>query len=162
MLRRLFLSLVLLAAAFAQSGAEAQRERRPPYWVSLQANDALMRTGPAQTYPAIWRYVRRGLPLRVVGTQPNWRRVQDPDGAVGWVMVRLLSDVRTALVTGTEPRPIHDRPSDDARIRYRAEPGVVGRIESCEAGWCAFDVGGRRGYIRQAHVWGTDADEAVE
>jgi SH3-like domain-containing protein len=161
MLRRFILSAFLAGAALVQTGAQAQRERQPPYWVSLQANDALMRSGPAQTYPAVWRYVRRGLPMRVVATQPNWRKVQDPLGAQGWIMVRLLSDQRTALVTGAEPRPMHEEADEAAPVRFRAEPGVVGRIEGCEAGWCEFDVQGRRGFIRQAHVWGTDPNETI-
>ncbi|HEX8643108.1 MAG TPA: SH3 domain-containing protein [Allosphingosinicella sp.] len=162
MLRRILLCLTLGSAALLQSGAAAQSERQPPYWVSLQANDALMRSGPAQTYPAVWRYVRRGLPMRVVATQPSWRKVQDPLGAQGWIMVRLLSDVRTALVTGAEPRPMHEEADEASRIRYRAEPGVIGRIVGCEAGWCELDVGGRRGFIRAEHVFGIDPNETVE
>jgi SH3-like domain-containing protein len=162
MFRRLILTAIVAAGAFAQSGALAQRDRPAPYWVSLQANDALMRSGPAQTYPAVWRYVRRGLPMRVIATQPNWRKVQDPLGATGWIMRPLLSDVRTALVTGAEPRPVHEQPSDGARIRYRAEPGAVGRIEGCEGGWCEIDFAGRHGFIRQAQIWGTDPNEVVD
>ncbi|HEX8654159.1 MAG TPA: SH3 domain-containing protein [Allosphingosinicella sp.] len=162
MLKRALIVLVLALGAFVQTGAEAQRERRPPYWVSITASDALMRSGPAQTYPAVWRYVRRGLPMRVVATQPNWRRLQDPEGATGWMMVRLLSDVRTALVTGSEPRPMHERPEAESRVRYRAEAGVVGRIEGCAAGWCELDVAGRRGFIRAEHIWGVGPDEEVD
>jgi len=162
MLRRIILSILVAGAALVQTGAEAQRERQPPYWVSLQANDALMRSGPAQTYPAVWRYVRRGLPMRVVATQPSWRKLQDPNGGTGWVMVRLLSDIRTALVTGTERRPMHEQPSEGSRVRYLAQPGVVGRIENCEAGWCELDVSGRRGFIRAAHIWGVDPNETVD
>lgn len=161
MLKRLFFATLVAAAALVQSGAEAQRERQPPYWVSVTAGDALMRTGPAQTYPAVWRYRRRGLPMRVVATHPNWRKLQDPEGATGWMMVRLLSDVRTALVTGGEPRPMHASADSASRVRYLAEPGVVGRIEGCSAGWCEVDVGGRRGFIRAEHVWGVDANEEV-
>ena len=159
--RRIPLCLTLAFAALLQTGAEAQGERAPPYWVSLQANDALMRSGPAQTYPALWRYVRRGLPMRVVATHPNWRKLQDPDGATGWVMVRLLSDDRTALVTGGEPRPMHERADAGSRVRYRVEPGVVGRVQGCAAGWCELDVGGRRGFIRADHVWGIDPGEEI-
>lgn len=163
MSRRFILSaLAVAAASLLQSGAGAQRERTPPYWVSLSANDALMRSGPAQTYPAQWRYLRRGLPMRVVGTQPNWRKVRDPEGAEGWIMVRLLSDQRTALVTGGEPRPMHAEASDGAPVRYRAEPGVVGRIQGCEAGWCELDVDGRRGFIREGHIFGVDRNESVD
>ncbi len=49
MLRKALLLLALLAGALVQTGAAAQRERQPPYWVSIQASDALVRTGPAQT-----------------------------------------------------------------------------------------------------------------
>jgi SH3-like domain-containing protein len=130
--------------------------------VSISASDALMRSGPAQTYPAVWRYVRRGLPMRVVATQPNWRKLQDPMGATGWMMVRLLSDARTVLVTGTEPRPMHERADPASRVRYLAEPGLVGGIEGCSGGWCEIDVAGRRGFIRAGHVWGVDANEEVD
>jgi SH3-like domain-containing protein len=162
MVRRVLFGLALALSALVQTGAEAQRDRQPPYWVSIQANDALMRTGPGQNYPAVWRYVRRGLPMRVVQTQPNWRRLQDPEGATGWMLGRLLSEVRTGLVIGTEARPMHVEPNEGARIRYRAEPGVVGRIESCANGWCEFDVAGRRGFIREDQLWGVDANEAVD
>ena len=162
MQKRLSLALVLALAAPVQTGAEAQRERQPPYWVSITSSDALMRSGPGQTYPALWRYVRRGLPMRVVETYPSWRKVQDPEGATGWMMVRLLGDVRTALVTGTEPRPMHERPDGSSRVRYLAEPGVIGGIEACAGGWCELDVAGRRGFIRAEHIWGVEPDEEVD
>jgi SH3-like domain-containing protein len=162
MFRRVLLSLIVAVAALAQTSAQAQRERQPPYWVSISAGDALMRTGPGQNYPAVWRYVRRGMPMRVVETYPNWRKLQDPEGATGWMLVRLLSDTRTAMVTGAEPRPLHASADDGAQVRYRAEPGVIGRIEGCESGWCEIDVDGRRGFIRTTFLWGVGAEEAVD
>jgi SH3-like domain-containing protein len=162
MFRRFILSTFVAAAALVQASAQAQRERQPPYWVSLSANDALMRTGPAQTYPAQWRYVRRGLPMRVIAVQPSWRKVQDPLGAQGWIMVRLLSDQRTALVVGAEPRPMHAEADEGSPVRFRVEPGVVGNIEGCEAGWCELDVQGRRGFIRASFIFGTDPNETVD
>ena len=162
MLNRALFAIVLALGLLVQPGAEAQRERQPPYWVSVSAGDALMRTGPAETYPALWRYRRRGLPMRVIETYPNWRKVRDPEGATGWMMVRLLSDVRTALVTGDEPRPLHESADAGSRVRYLAEPGVVGRIQGCSAGWCELDVAGRGGFIRAEHVWGVEPDEEVD
>ena len=162
MLRRLVFGLLIAFSALAQTGAEAQRERQPPYWASISATRAMMRSGPGQNYPAVWLYVRADLPVRVVETYPSWRKVQDPDGASGWMLVRLLSDQRTALVTGTEPRAMHDEPNQDARVRYLAEPGVVGRISRCSNGWCRLEVGGKAGFIRTEHIWGTDPDETVE
>ncbi|HEY0149802.1 MAG TPA: SH3 domain-containing protein [Allosphingosinicella sp.] len=154
--------LVLLPFSFAVTAADAQRDREPPYWASISATKALMRTGPGRNYPASWLYVRADLPIRVVETYPNWRKVQDPTGTTGWMLQRLLSDQRTAIVTGNEPKAMHESPEEGSRIRFRAEPGVVGRLSKCADGWCRFEVGGRDGYMRAADFWGSDPGEQLD
>lgn len=151
----------LLFMSLAVGAAQAQDERETPYWASISAGKAMMRTGPGKNYPATWLYLRADLPIRVVETYPGWRKVEDPEGEQGWMLQRLLSDTRTALVTGNAPRPMHEKPSSSARVRYRAEPGVVGRLSDCRGGWCRLDVGGRTGYIRTGHFWG-GAEEGGE
>jgi SH3-like domain-containing protein len=130
-------ALALLATAGAHA---ADSEKKPPYWGSIAAGKALMRTGPGRNYPGTWLYVRPDLPVRVLETYPNWRKIRDADGATGWMLQRLLSDTRTALVTGAEPRPLHEGPDDHTPVVYRAEPGVVGRLSRCGGGWCMFDA----------------------
>ncbi|MBV8688359.1 MAG: hypothetical protein JOZ90_15820 [Alphaproteobacteria bacterium] len=151
-----------LALTLTVASAEAQTERKPPYWASISASKAAMRTGPGRNYPMTWIFQRRDLPIKVVETYPNWRKVQDPDGATGWMLQRLLSDERTALITGTEARPLHEAPQEGSRIRYRAEPGVVGHLSKCARGWCLFDVGGRQGYVRQDQLWGVEPGETLD
>ena len=152
------LALVLVLTALAPA-AIAQNERKTPYWASISAGEALMRTGPGKNYPATWRYRRADLPIKVLQVQPSWRKIQDPDGATGWMLVNLLSDTRTALVTGPEPRPMRETAGENGRVRYLAEPGVVGRLTSCSNNWCELDVRGRRGFISADHVWGVDPGE---
>ncbi|HEX8378990.1 MAG TPA: SH3 domain-containing protein [Allosphingosinicella sp.] len=157
---------VMLAAALALGltvgSAQAQEERATPYWASISAGKAMMRTGPGRNYPATWLYVRADLPIRVVETYPNWRKVSDPQGTTGWMLQRLLSDRRTGLVTGDSPRPLHQQPGEDSKVRYLAQPGVVGRLSECAGGWCRLEVGDRQGYIRAEHLWGLDRGETVE
>ena len=121
-----------------------------------------MRTGPGRNYPGIWLYKRRDLPIRVVKTYPNWRMIEDSEGARGWMLVTLLSDRRTAIVKPGEPRPIHVDPNANSRVRYRVEAGVVGRIEKCRDGWCRIKVGNREGHIRTADIWGVSPDERID
>jgi SH3-like domain-containing protein len=157
---------VVLAAALATGltvgPAEAQDDRATPYWASISAGKAMMRTGPGRNYPATWLYVRADLPIRVIETYPGWRKIRDPDGTTGWMLQRLLSDDRTALVTGSEPRPMRRDPAENSAVRYLAEPGVVGRLSKCSGGWCLLDVRGRQGYIRTAHFWGLDPGGTLE
>jgi SH3-like domain-containing protein len=150
--------MTLLALATA---AQAQ-EKQPPYWASIASGQAMTRTGPGKNYPGVWLYQRRDLPVRVVKKYENWRLIQDPDGAQGWMLVTLLSDRRTAIVKPGGSRPIRVGPYDSAKVAYQAEHGVVGRISKCSDGWCRIEVGRQEGYVRESDIWGVSQGEAVD
>ena len=120
-----------------------------------------MRTGPARAYPASWLYQRADLPVQVVQVFKEWRKVRDPDGTEGWMQGTLLRETRTAIVRGTEPLAMRDRPSADARLAWRAAPGVVGRISQCANGWCRFDVKGQVGFVELGQLWGVSPTEVL-
>ena len=153
--------LVLLALLGLAASASAQ-DRRTPYWASLKSGQAMMRSGPGENYPGIWLYQRRGLPMRVLRRHENWRLVEDSEGTRGWMLFRLLTEQRTVLIKGTEPRPVHVKADESSRVRYLAEPGVVGRIDNCGEGWCNIKFGAREGQIRVADIWGVDPGETVD
>ena len=140
----------------------AAQDRPVPYWASIQSGEAMMRTGPARTYPGLWLYKRRDLPVRVLKRHENWRLIEDSEGTRGWMLRTMLSDRRTALVRGSEARPVHVKAEGGSRVRYMVEPGVVGRIDGCEAGWCHISFGTRDGHIRIADLWGVAPDEVVD
>ncbi len=152
---------VALAVAAGIGSAEAQQERKTPYWASIAAGEALMRTGPGKNYPATWLYRRADLPIRVIEVYPSWRKIEDPDGTKGWMLVNLLSDRRTAIVRSRQPAPMHDKPDAASRIVYRAAPGVVGRISKCAANWCRFEVKGKVGYVSTGQLWGIEPGETL-
>ena len=153
---------VALALLMSLAAPAAAQEKQPPYWASIASGEAMMRTGPGKNYPGIWLYKRRDLPVRVVKTYPQWRMIEDPDGTRGWMLVTLLSDQRTAIIKPGKPRSIHLEASEGSRVRYRAEPGVVGRVEQCRRGWCQISIGKRAGHIRIADIWGVGEGEVVD
>jgi SH3-like domain-containing protein len=159
-MRRHIAWLVLAACTIAIPSAVAQRQ--PPYWASIHSGEALMRTGPGRNYPATWLYIRPDLPIKVVGVMGDWRRIEDPDGTVGWMLVSLLSDQRSGIVRGADAQPMHESANEGAPVRFRAEPGVVGRVSDCEDNWCLFEVGQRSGYIRTEVIWGVESGEAID
>ncbi len=152
-----FLILALLALMLPSL---AQAQKKPPYWASIAPDKARMRTGPGRQFPASWLYQRAGLPVKVVEVYPNWRKIEDPDGTVGWVQANLLSEERSALVSGAI-RDMRATADGRAAVIWRAEPGVVGKISQCANGWCLFKVRGRGGYIRTVDVWGVAPDERL-
>jgi len=161
MFARGFIGALLIIAAVAP--ASAQEEKTPPYWASIASGQAMTHTGPGRNYPNVWLYQRRDLPVRVVKKYETWRLIQDPDGAQGWMLVTMLSDRRTAIVKHGDPRPVRTDPSNDAKVHYLAEHGVVGRIDKCKGdGWCRIEIGKKEGYIRTSDLWGVAGNEVVD
>jgi SH3-like domain-containing protein len=158
---RKFVSIgIILSLAILGATEVAAQKKKVNYWGSIAAGQARMRTGPGRQFPASWLYQRAGLPVKVIETYPNWRKIEDPDGTQGWIQATLISSDRMGLVTG-DVRPLRESPNADARILWRAEPGVVGRLSDCARGWCRLDVRGRMGYIETGHIFGADPKESA-
>jgi SH3-like domain-containing protein len=157
MRRRTMLAFASVILSLTASPALAQK--KPPYWASISAGEARMRTGPGRQFPASWLYQRAGLPVKVIETYPNWRKIEDPDGATGWMQTNLLTDDRAGLVVKGEIRALREAPNGSARIVWRVEPGVIGKLSECRKGWCKIDVHGKMGYIEAVALWGVDPDE---
>ena len=149
MRRRFFPIIFLLLAAPA-----AAQEREVPYWASLRVGEVNMRVGPSEDFPIEWVYRREGLPVKVVRVMQGWRLVEDPDGTRGWVVARLLTPDRGAIVVGDGLAEMREAADPGARVRWRAEPGVVGALGTCDDGWCEFAVRTRKGWIRATRLWG--------
>ncbi len=133
-----------------------------PRFVSLRTDPINMRTGPGVRYPVDWVYLRRGLPVEVVAEFDTWRRINDPDGADGWIHTSMLSARRTAVVSGGL-RPLRRTSEDEGDLLARLEPGVIVSIQRCPAGsYCRVDVSGVQGWIRRDHLWGVYPDEVIE
>jgi SH3-like domain-containing protein len=159
------LSITVLVTVMLLTGAAPTlAARKVPYWASLDAGEVMMRKGPGRNFPADWLYRRKGLPVKVVkaykAEHAEWRRIQDPDGAEGWVQANLLSDKRSALVIG-DVRPLREKPVAGSPIMWRAEPGVVGSVSQCANGWCHLDVRGKAGFIETTQLFGVAADEQL-
>ncbi|MGN6121849.1 MAG: SH3 domain-containing protein [Sphingomonas oligoaromativorans] len=155
--------MAAIAALAIGAGAEAasNQVRQTPYWGSISAGQARMRTGPGRNYPASWLYQRQGLPVQVIEVYPGWRKIRDPDGTEGWMIGNLVSDQRTGMVKGGVAE-LRDRPDPGSKVVWRAEPGVIGRLSKCAAGWCKFDVQGRGGYLEEARLWGVGPGETFD
>ena len=142
---------VATSSAFHEARAQT---REVPYWASLKSEEVNMRKGPSRDYKIEWVYKRKGMPLRVIRVVDGWRLVQDPDGEEGWIAQSLLSPNPYAMVSGEGFAALREAPADNARLRWNAQPGVVGKLGECEAGWCRLDVFGRTGWVRQDRLWG--------
>ncbi|MFC3099565.1 SH3 domain-containing protein [Altererythrobacter lauratis] len=159
-MKRILLRLLLpicLATGLMQPTAASAQDRAVPYWASLSSEEVNLRVGPSERYRIAWVYRREGLPVKVLRLQQGWRLIEEVDGTRGWVFNQLLSLRRTAIVTEGAPVPMRDMPARDAALRWNVEQGVIGNLGACEADWCEFSVGRRRGWVPRDRLWGAGA-----
>ena len=132
-----------------------------PRFVSLKGSEGNARRGPGLTHRIDWVFTRAGMPLKITAEYENWRRVEDQEGAGGWVHYSLLSGVRTVLVT-LDMAEFQHAPEDGATVIAQAEMGVIGRVLECTTDWCRVALDGQRGWVRKSAIWGVKPDETIE
>ncbi|WP_253736030.1 SH3 domain-containing protein [Granulibacter bethesdensis] len=134
-----------------------------PRFAALRADEVNMRVGPDTRYPIEWVYKRRELPVEIVREFQVWRLVQDQEGVKGWVHQATLTGRRTFLTLGQNPVTLRRRADDESSAVAILKPGVVGRIQDCEAKseWCQVQVKSYRGYLRRSTMWGLLPDEVI-
>lgn len=136
--------------------------RRPlPRFVSVKGSEARARRGPGQDHRVDWVYKRPGLPLKVTAEYENWRRVEDSEGAGGWMHYALLSPTRTAIVT-QDMAELRSAPEEGASVVARAQNGVIARLLECQPDWCRVSADGTRGWVPKAAMWGVEPGETFD
>ena len=86
--------MAVFAALVAGDGAaQAGKDKpKPPYFASIGAGKARMRSGPGRSYPATWLYVRRDLPVPEPIAASYLRRGLSYRA---WILIERLPDVRS-------------------------------------------------------------------
>lgn len=129
-----------------------------PRFVSIKAKEANVRRGPSLSHRIDWVYKRPNLPVKVIAEYGHWRRIQDFEGAGGWIHYSLISGVRMAVVPdGTIE--LRDKAQDYAPVSARLEEGVVARLGKCTIDWCKLRAKGGEGWARKSTFWGVDPKE---
>jgi len=160
----LLISLFIITPTLA-AGADGEKGRETnlpiPRYVSIKASEANVRRGPGLTHRIDWVFQRRHLPVQVTAEFGHWRRIQDIEGAGGWVHYSLLSGARYVLVT-KDFAALYKKPSPEARLIARAEAGVVARLGDCIDGWCKVSADRLSGWARREDLWGIAAGEVLD
>ena len=91
----------------------------------------------------------------------HWRRVEDQDGAGGWVHYALLSGTRTVIVT-LDMAELRDAPDTGAEVVAQAEMGVIARVLECQPDWCRISADGEKGWVQKTALWGVEPGEVIE
>jgi SH3-like domain-containing protein len=161
----LFAGLLALAALLApvasHAGEHSVKSAEAIRFASLRAKEVNVRAGPGVRYHVKWVFVRKRLPVMITAEFESWRKIRDSQGAEGWVHRAMLSAARTVIVQ-TKTMTLRRSASEESPAVAQLAPGMVARIERCEAQWCEVSVRAYAGWLRREGLWGLRANEIIE
>ncbi len=156
-----FMAVSLPQSSIAADGVGSVTSLPLPRFVSLKAPEGNVRRGPSLSHRIDWVFQRSAMPLQITDEFGHWRRVQDQEGAGGWMHYSLLSGARTVIVK-EDMTALLMRPEAGAPVNARAEAGVIARLGECNRDWCRISAGGERGWASKDALWGVLPDEIRE
>lgn len=128
-----------------------------PRFVSLRFNKVNGRAGPSEDYPIKFVYKRQNLPVKITAETQDWRRIEDPDGAIVWVHKRNLQSKRTLVARSSKSAiiniPLYSKPNENSKILARINNGTICEILKSEAGWRKIKIGNYTGWIIAVDAW---------
>ena len=151
---------VLVALPVAATAQTTVGDKLPRF-ASLRSDEVNLRVGPGENYPIEWVYKRKDLPVEILEEYQNWRKIQDSQGAKGWVLDRMVTGKRAVIVDGGV-RPLYRLPDPASQIVARAEPGVIAKLIEFQGPWCRVEAGSVKGWLQRSEVWGVLPDETLQ
>ena len=141
--------------------AYAVTDLRLPRYVSVKADEANVRTGPGVRYQIKWVLKRKQMPLEVIAEFEQWRKVRDIQGDEGWAHRSMLTNKRTAIITG-DTQTMRRNPSSESSSIARLEVGVIGELLECNKRFCKLRSQDYKGWVDRDFVWGVYPDEWLD
>lgn len=99
--------------------------------------------------------LKRYTPVEVIVGVEGFTKVREPEGAIGWVEKKVLTDQRQVLVSVAKAQ-VRAAPAADAALVFEAEKGVaLELVAPARDGWAKVrHLDGQSGVVRIIQVWG--------
>ena len=121
-------------------------------FLMLKNNEVNVRYGPSLDYPIKYVYKKINLPLKVIDTKENMRRIIDYKKNSGWIHRSQLKKSKSLIATNT--KILFKKPTKYSKPLARIEEGRLLMIKECENNWCSIKTGKYSGWIENNNVWG--------
>jgi SH3-like domain-containing protein len=160
------LALLIGLAALRSLAAEDQSILNPsglpiPRFVSLKSDEINVRVGPGKRYPIRWTYRRKLLPVQIIEEFAHWRKIQDYEGATGWVQKSFVDGKRTVIIID-KPQTLYREADATSKPVMRVDPLVIGHLKQCKPDWCEVEIQEKKAWIRKSDIWGVTREEVFD
>jgi SH3-like domain-containing protein len=123
------------------------------YFLTLRNNTANLRQGPSFDYPVKIFYTKKYLPVLVLDTSNNFRKIKDHENNTGWIHVSQLSK-KKAAITVDDQVIIFKNSIIFSKPLAVLEKGRLCLISKCDENFCKIKTGEYKGWVRKQSLWG--------
>ena len=123
------------------------------YYLTLRNDKVNLRQGPSLEHPIKLTYKKKFLPVLIVDTSYNFRKIIDHENNSGWIHVSQLSK-KKAAINNFEKSIIFKRPSKYSKPLVKLSKGRLCFVIKCKEDWCKIKTGKYKGWIKKEKLKG--------
>ena len=122
-------------------------------FVMLKNNKVNVRYGPSFDYPIKYIYLKKNLPIKVIDTKENFRRIIDHKKNSGWIHISQLRPSRSLITTNE--KILFKNSTKYSKPLAKLDQGRLLKVIRCEEKWCNIKTGDYSGWIiKDNNIWG--------
>ena len=121
-------------------------------FLSLKNEKVNVRYGPGFDFPIKFIYVKKYLPVKIIDTKENFRRIIDHKKNSGWIHVTQLRKANSIIVL--EDKIIFKKNSKFSEPIIKVKKGRLVLVEKCLESWCNIKTDKYDGWLENDNVWG--------
>ena len=135
--------ILLTTAAFGKS----------EYYLTLRNDKVNLRQGPSLDHPIKLVYKKKYLPVLVIDTSYNFRKIIDHENNSGWIHISQLSKKKAAIVIDDE-LIMFKNPTIYSKPIAILQKGRLAKIIKCKDEWCKAKSENYKGWLKKSSLWG--------
>ncbi len=141
--------IILLIFFYSHTGSISSEN---DYFLSLKNSKVNVRYGPGFDYPIKYVYKKRFLPVKIIDSKENFRRIIDHKKNSGWIHISQLKKSNSLIVL--EDKIIFSKNSKFSKPLLRLEKGRLVILKKCISNWCKIKSGNFTGWLQTQNSWG--------
>ena len=112
-----------------------------------------LRQGPSFEYPIKIFYKKKFLPVLILDSSDNFKKIRDHENNSGWIHISQLSKKKAAIVINDE-NIVFSKSSVFSTPLVVLKKGRLCKIVKCKKDWCRIKVDKYKGWIKKDSLWG--------
>ena len=123
------------------------------YFLTLRNNTTNLRQGPSFDYPIKIFYKKKYLPVLIIDSSDNFRKIKDHENNTGWIHVSQLSKKKAAIVISEKSILFKNDTVYSNPLAVLAQ-GRLCIISKCNNEWCKIKTDKFSGWTKKDNLWG--------